>query len=159
VLHQALAGRFAIELPARMKVDLRQGSGSFRRVNGVAAAGVVQAMVMCWLRVPPGHERAELQGLFERMSESILTQVTGRDRSLLGGVVTADDADAASLFDMARNILGNPYDAGAGSGDDRPDDDRPEDVRPEDDRFDDGRGTGDAGAGESGPDGAGPVTG
>ncbi len=88
-----------------------------------AAAGVVQAVVMCWLRVPRGHERAELQGLFERMSESILTQVTGRDRSLLGGVVTADDADAASLFDMARNILGNPYDSLPGSGDDGSDED------------------------------------
>jgi hypothetical protein len=85
-----------------------------------AAAGVVQAAVMCWLRVPPGHERAELDGLFERMSESIMTQVTGRDRPLLGGVVTADDADAASLFDMARNILGNPYADDTGSGDDEP---------------------------------------
>jgi hypothetical protein len=82
-----------------------------------AAAGLVQAVVMCWLRVPRGHERAELQGLFERMSESILTQVTGRDRSLLGGVVTADDANAASLFDMARNVLGNPYEDDAGDGD------------------------------------------
>jgi MFS family permease len=75
-----------------------------------AAAGLVQGVVMLWLRVPAGHERAELQGLFERMTDSIMTQVTGRDRQLLGGVVTADDADAASLFDMARNILGNPYD-------------------------------------------------
>jgi len=124
-----------------------------------AVAGVAQAIVMGWLRVPPGHERADIQGLFERMSESIMNQVTRRDRTLLGGVVTADDADAASLFDMARNILGNPYDAGAGSGDDRPEDERSGDDRPEDDRFDDGRGTGDAGAGESGPDGAGPVTG
>jgi len=74
-----------------------------------AGAGLVQAVVMLWLRVPPGHERAELTGLYERMSESIMTQVTGSDRPLLGGVVTADDADAASLFDMARNILGNPY--------------------------------------------------
>ena len=74
-----------------------------------AAAGLVQAVVMLRLRVPPGHERAELTGLYERMSESIMTQVTGSDRPLLGGVVTADDADAASLFDMARNILGNPY--------------------------------------------------
>ena len=40
-----------------------------------------------------------------------MEQVTGRDRSLLGGVVTAADADSASLFDMARHILGNPYDA------------------------------------------------
>jgi len=42
VLHHTLAGRLAIELAAGMKVDLRQGPGSFRRVNGVAAAGVVQ---------------------------------------------------------------------------------------------------------------------
>jgi Na+/melibiose symporter-like transporter len=74
-----------------------------------AAAGVVQGIIMCWLRVPPQHQRARLDGLFERMSESIMTQVTGRDRPLLGGVVTAEDADAASLFDMARNVLGNPY--------------------------------------------------
>jgi MFS family permease len=85
-----------------------------------AAAGVVQAVIMGWLRVPRGHERAELDGLFERMSESIMTQVTGRNRSLLGGEVTADDADAASLFDMARNILGNPYDEDPGPEDDDP---------------------------------------
>ncbi len=42
VLHHALARRLAIELAAGMKVDLRQGSGSFRRINGEAAAGVVQ---------------------------------------------------------------------------------------------------------------------
>src|ERR1019366_6194376 len=74
-----------------------------------AAAGLVQGAVMLGLRAPAVHEHAELQGLFERMTESIMTQVTGRDRPLLGGVVTADDADSASLFDMARNILGNPY--------------------------------------------------
>jgi hypothetical protein len=74
-----------------------------------AAAGIVQAVTMLWLRVPKGHERAELDGLFDRMSESILTQVTGKGRSLWGGEVTAADADSASLFDMARNILGNPY--------------------------------------------------
>jgi hypothetical protein len=38
-----------------------------------------------------------------------MEQVTGQDRSLLGGVVTAADADSASVFDMARHILGNPY--------------------------------------------------
>ncbi|HTT86045.1 MAG TPA: hypothetical protein VMF60_01645, partial [Acidimicrobiales bacterium] len=75
-----------------------------------AAAGVVQAVVMCRLRVPRGHERAELEGLFDRLSEALLTQVTRRDRPLLGGEVTAEDADAASLFDMARSVLGNPYD-------------------------------------------------
>ena len=42
VLHHALTGRFAIELPACMIVNFRQGSGSFRRIDGVAAPGVVQ---------------------------------------------------------------------------------------------------------------------
>jgi hypothetical protein len=47
--------------------------------------------------------------LVQRMGDSVMEQVTGRDRSLLGGVVTAADADSASIFDMARHILGNPY--------------------------------------------------
>ena len=74
-----------------------------------AIAGVTQAIVMLWLRIPAGHERTEYTGLWERMSESILEQVTGPDRSLLGGVVSASDADSASLFDKARHILGDPY--------------------------------------------------
>lgn len=53
--------------------------------------------------------------LVERMGESVLTQVTDRKRSLLGGEVTIDDADAASVFDMARDLLGNPYAEGTGS--------------------------------------------
>src|SRR5579863_2064259 len=74
-----------------------------------AAAGVVQAVVMCWLKVPKGQERAEMGDLVQRMGDSIMEQVTGKGRSLLGGVVTAADADSASVFDMARHILGNPY--------------------------------------------------
>jgi Na+/melibiose symporter-like transporter len=93
-----------------------------------AVAGVVQAIVMCWLRIPDGHERAELGGLFERMSASILTQVTGSGRSLWGGEVTAEDANAASLFDMARNVLGNPYAPAPDTGDD-PSDDGPDTGR------------------------------
>ena len=80
-----------------------------------AGAGVVQAVVMCWLRIPEGQERAEMGDLVERMGESVLTQVTDRKRSLLGGEVTIDDADAASVFDMARDLLGNPYAEGTGS--------------------------------------------
>jgi hypothetical protein len=64
---------------------------------------------MCWLRIPKGQERAQMGHLVQRMADSIMEQVTGRDRPLLGGVVTAADADSASLFDMARHILGNPY--------------------------------------------------
>src|SRR5579864_6278723 len=95
-----------------------------------AAAGLVQAVVMCWLRIPKGQERAEMGDLVQRMGDSVMEQVTGRNRSLLGGVVTAADADAASVFDLARHVLGDPYkehpdaheddDPGAG---DRPADD------------------------------------
>ena len=74
-----------------------------------AAAGVVQAVVMCWLKIPKGQEHAEMGDLVQRMGDSIMEQVTGKGRSLLGGVVTAADADSASVFDMARHILGNPY--------------------------------------------------
>jgi Na+/melibiose symporter-like transporter len=128
-----------------------------------AAAGVVQAVVMCWLRVPRGHERAELDGLFERMSESIMTQVTGRDRPLLGGVVTAEDADAASLFDMARNILGNPYaedvvtdvddTAGDRPTENRPTENRPTENRPTENRPTENRPPEDVRLRDPGPDG------
>ncbi|MGH9017676.1 MAG: MFS transporter [Acidimicrobiales bacterium] len=107
-----------------------------------AGAGLVQAAIMTRLRVPAGHEKAELSGLWERMSESILTQVTGRDRPLLGGVVTAADADAASLFDMARGILGNPYEV-----DDPDPDDDPDAGGPGPDGSDGGGGPGPSAAG------------
>jgi len=81
-----------------------------------AAAGVVQAVVMCWLRIPKGQERAQMGDLVQRMGDSIMEQVTGRDRPLLGGVVTAADADSASVFDMARHILGNPYEQRSDEG-------------------------------------------
>ena len=41
VLDHALTGGFAIELAARMEMNLRQGAGSFRRVDAVAATGVM----------------------------------------------------------------------------------------------------------------------
>ena len=88
-----------------------------------AATGVVQAVVMCWLRIPKGQERAEMGDIVQRMGDSIMEQVTGRDRSLLGGVVTAADADSASVFDMARHILGNPYEQPPDEPDDPPVDD------------------------------------
>ena len=90
-----------------------------------AVAGLAQAvMMLVWLRIPPGHERADYAGLWERMSESILDQVTGADRSLLGGVVSPADADAASVFQTARRILGNPYDTDERDADERDADER-----------------------------------
>jgi len=97
----------AFSFLAAWVVDL---TGDYRTIwLWPAAAGVVQAVVMCWLRIPKGQERAQMGHLVQRMGDSIIDQVTGRDRSLLGGVVTAADADSASVFDMARHILGNPY--------------------------------------------------
>ncbi len=100
----------AFSFLAAWVVDL---TGDYRTIwLWPAAAGVVQAVVMCWLRIPKGQERAQMGDLVQRMGDSIIEQVTGRDRSLLGGVVTAADADSASVFDMARHILGNPYEEG-----------------------------------------------
>ncbi len=74
-----------------------------------AAAGVIQAAVMLGLRLPAGAERPALAGLPGRMTEWLLEQVSGPGRSVLRGQVTAEDTDAASLFDMARTMLGDPY--------------------------------------------------
>lgn len=79
-----------------------------------AAAGVVQAVVMLGLRLPPGAERPKLAGLPVRMADWMLEQVTGPGRSVLRGEVTAADADASSLFDTARTMLGDPYAPAAG---------------------------------------------
>ncbi|HUY64434.1 MAG TPA: MFS transporter [Acidimicrobiales bacterium] len=74
-----------------------------------AAAGVVQAVVLCRLRVPPAAARPQLSGLPTRLGDWVLEQVTGGGRSLLGGEVTMADADSASLFEAARGLLGDPY--------------------------------------------------
>ncbi len=74
-----------------------------------AAAGVIQAAMLLRLRVPAAAARPALRGLPERMGEWLLDQVTGSDRPLLSGEVTAEDADARSLFVAARELLGDPY--------------------------------------------------
>ena len=94
-----------------------------------AGAGIAQAVIMCWLRVPRGEERAEMGDIVQRMGDSVMEQVMGRDRALLGGVVTAADADSASVFDLARHVLGNPY-RSTGWVDDAPGDHAPGEVGP-----------------------------
>jgi Na+/melibiose symporter-like transporter len=104
----------AFSFLAAWVVDL---TGDYRTIwLWPAAAGVIQAVVMCWLRIPKGQERAEMGDLIQRMGDSVLEQVMGRDRALLGGVVTTEDADAASVFDRARHILGNPYEQSPSHG-------------------------------------------
>ena len=106
----------AFSFLAAYTVDL---TGSYRVIwIFPAVAGLAQAVVMLWLWIPPGHERPRYAGLWERMSESILDQVMGEGRSLLGGVVSPADADAASLFDKARHVLGDPYEDVAVRADD-----------------------------------------
>ncbi len=74
-----------------------------------AVAGVVQAVIMAFLWVPAGCERPALDGLPTRIVGWTLQQVNGGARGLLDGEVTASDADAASVFDTARRLLGDPY--------------------------------------------------
>jgi len=74
-----------------------------------AAAGVLEALIMCRLWVPEGQDKVRMGGLGNRFVDSVYDQITQRDRKLFGGEVTTEDADGASLFESARNLLGNPY--------------------------------------------------
>lgn len=74
-----------------------------------AAAGILEALIMFWLWVPEGQSRVRMAGLGNRFIDSVYDQITQRDRKLFGGEVTTEDADGASLFESARNLLGNPY--------------------------------------------------
>ena len=81
-----------------------------------AATGLGHALVNCWLRYPD--RRSTSPDMVKRLWEWAIVQaesmsetgiVTGLLAAPLLGVVTEDDADSAVVVDMARNILGNPY--------------------------------------------------
>lgn len=85
-----------------------------------AATGIAHATVNCWLRVPAKKtagsdpvarfwEWSVVQA--EALSETGL--VTGLLAAPLLGIVTEEDADSAVVVDLARNILGNPYEGDA----------------------------------------------
>jgi Na+/melibiose symporter-like transporter len=91
-----------------------------------AATGLAHAAVNCWLKFPP--KRASSPDMVARLWEWSVVQaesmaetgiVTGLLAAPLLGVVTEEDADSAVVIDMARNVLGNPYE------DDPPDDASP----------------------------------
>ncbi len=78
---------------------------------------VAQGIINCWLRFPPKREdgNSAMKRLWEwsivqaeAMSETGI--VAGLLAAPLMGEVTVEDADSAVIIDMARNILGNPYD-------------------------------------------------
>ncbi len=88
-----------------------------------AATGVGQAVVNCWLRYPK--RDATSPDMVRRLWEWSIVQaesmaetgiLTGLLAAPLLGVVTEEDADSAVVVDMARSILGNPYDDGTGQG-------------------------------------------
>jgi Na+/melibiose symporter-like transporter len=82
-----------------------------------AATGLAHATVNCWLKYPA--KKASSPDMIVRLWEWSVVQaeamaesgiVTGLLAAPLLGVVTKEDADSAVVIDMARNILGNPYD-------------------------------------------------
>lgn len=74
-----------------------------------AAAGILQAIIMCWLWIPEGQAHVKNQGIGNRFVDSVYNQIMDGNRRLFGGEVTSEDADGASLFATARNLLGDPY--------------------------------------------------
>jgi hypothetical protein len=86
-----------------------------------AVTGLAHATVNCWLKFPP--RRAASPDMVARLWEWSVVQaesmaetgiVTGLLAAPLLGVVTKEDADSAVVIDMARNILGNPYEDDSG---------------------------------------------
>ncbi len=97
----------AFALLAGWSVDL---TGDYRVIwLYPAIAGVIEALVLTRLWIPPGEERprpiarirADLAGLADGIGSS--------RRGLLRGEVSPRDADAGSLFGSLRRYLGNPY--------------------------------------------------
>ena len=87
-----------------------------------AATGVAHGIVNCWLKIPP--KKASSPDMVKRLWEWSVVQaesmaetgiVTGLLAAPLLGVVTKEDADSAVIVDMARKILGNPYEDDDGS--------------------------------------------
>jgi hypothetical protein len=81
-----------------------------------AATGIAHATVNCWLKIPP--KKASSPDMVKRLWEWSIVQaesmaetgiVTGLLAAPVLGVVTKEDADSAVIVDMARKILGNPY--------------------------------------------------
>ena len=81
-------------------------------------------LVNCWLKYP--ERKNTSPDMVKRLWEWAIVQaesmsetgiVTGLLAAPLLGVVTEEDADSAVVVDMARNILGNPYEDRTATGD------------------------------------------
>ncbi len=89
-----------------------------------AATGIAHAVVNCWLKFPP--RRSSEPDMVKRLWEWSIVQaeslsetgiVSGLLAAPLLGVVTREDADSAVVVDLARTILGNPYEDAEDGGD------------------------------------------
>ena len=89
-----------------------------------AATGIAHAVVNCWLKFPP--RRSSEPDMVKRLWEWSIVQaeslsetgiVSGLLAAPLLGVVTKEDADSAVVVDLARTILGNPYEDAEDGGD------------------------------------------
>ncbi len=107
-----------------------------------AATGLAHATVNCWLKYP--QQDPSSPDMVGRLWEWSVVQaesmaemgiVTGLLAAPLIGVVTKEDADSAVVIDMARTVLGNPYE-----GLDWPGGNRPSPGDPEDQSASDGGG-------------------
>ncbi len=91
-----------------------------------AATGLAHATVNFWLKFP--QKRKSDPDMLKTLWEWSIVQaeslsetgiVTGLLAAPVLGVVTGEDADSAVIVDMARKILGNPYEDDEGSESDR----------------------------------------
>ncbi len=82
-----------------------------------AATGLAHATVNCWLRYPSRQPSSPDMvgklwrwGIVQAESMAETGIVAGLLTAPLLGVVSAEDADSAVVVDLARDVLGNPYD-------------------------------------------------
>ncbi len=92
-----------------------------------AATGVAHGIVNCWLRVPARRQtgpdpvaRLWQWSLVQAEALSETGIVTGLLAAPLLGAVTKEDADSAVVVDLARDLLGNPYEDEETDGGDEP---------------------------------------
>jgi maltose/moltooligosaccharide transporter len=102
---------------AYLAATVVDATGNYRLVwMFPAATGISHALVNCWLKFPP--IRASRPDMISQLwkwsleqGEAVAEQgfVAGLFAAPLLGVVTKEDADSAVIVDIARKILGNPY--------------------------------------------------
>lgn len=68
-------------------------------------------LAMFRLHIPAGYERVETGRVLGQLAAGLRSQAQRERTSLVSGELSPDDVDAAAVFDLARSVLGNPYEA------------------------------------------------